>query len=106
MKETFPPRARFKWLLMTVRLSIINFAGIARTLVAVGTVRDASILWTTRLATPRSGSTRAAPGVATCGVGFATTCAGVGIGCVAGRTEGCGTKVSAIGGAGVTTGGC
>ena len=44
VNETLPPRARFKWLLMTVRLSIINFAGIARTEVAVGTESEASML--------------------------------------------------------------
>ena len=47
---------------MTVLLSIISFAGIARTLVAVGTDNEASILCTTRLATPLSGSIRAADG--------------------------------------------
>jgi len=87
-----------------VRLSIINFAGIARTLVAVGTESEASMLCTTRFATPRKGSTRAALGVATCGVGFATTCAGVGVGCVAGRTAGCGVNVSFVTGAGVGAG--
>jgi len=40
-----------------VRLSIISFAGIARTDVAVGTLSDASMLATTRPATPRRGST-------------------------------------------------
>ena len=44
VNETFPPRARFKWLLITIRLSIINLAGTARTEVAVGTVREASML--------------------------------------------------------------
>ncbi len=47
---------------MTVRLSIISFAGTARTLVAVGTESEASILCTTRFATPRSGSILAADG--------------------------------------------
>jgi hypothetical protein len=37
VNETLPPRPRAKWLLITMRLSIINFAGIARTDVAVGT---------------------------------------------------------------------
>ena len=63
---------------MTVRLSIINFAGIARTLVAVGTLSDASIDATTRPATPRSGSIVAAPGVIKTGAGFTGACAGVG----------------------------
>ena len=40
MKEILPPRVRFRWLLTTTRLSIINFAGMARTLVAVGMSSD------------------------------------------------------------------
>ena len=62
-----------------MRLSIISFAGIARTDVAVGTLSDASILATTRPATPRSGSTVASPGVANTGAGLTTACAGVGL---------------------------
>lgn len=60
-----------------MRLSIINFAGIARTDVAVGTERDASMLCTTRAATPRIGSRVEALGVTKVGIGFATGCAGV-----------------------------
>src|SRR3954452_20640367 len=52
VKETLPPRPRRRWLLMTTRLSISSFAGIALTLVAVGTVRLASMLETTRAAAP------------------------------------------------------
>jgi hypothetical protein len=63
--------------LITVRLSIINLAGIARTLVAVGTESDASMLWTTRAATPRIGSSDDAPGDARVGIGFTTGSAGV-----------------------------
>ena len=44
VKLTLPPRLRAMWLLMTIRLSIISFAGIVRTLVAVGTVSDSSML--------------------------------------------------------------
>ena len=62
-----------------MRLSIINFAGIARTLVAVGTEREASIDATTRPATPRSGSIVAALGVIKTGAGFTGACAGVGV---------------------------
>src|SRR2546423_6691531 len=39
-----------------MRLSTISFAGTARTLVAVGTVSDWSMLATMRAATPRSGT--------------------------------------------------
>ena len=62
-----------------MRLSIINFAGIARTDVAVGTVSDASILCTTRAATPRMVSTVDALGVTNVGIGFTTGSAGVGV---------------------------
>ena len=40
VNEILPPRVRLRWLLMTIRLSIINLAGMARTLVAVGTSSD------------------------------------------------------------------
>jgi len=63
-----------------MRLSIINFAGIARTLVAVGTVKESSMLLTTRDATPRRTSMRAAPGVIRTGAGRTTGSAGVGVG--------------------------
>jgi len=62
-----------------MRLSIINFAGIARTLVAVGRVSESSMLLTTREATPRRTSTRAALGVIKTGAGRTTGSAGVGV---------------------------
>ncbi|CAB4335835.1 unannotated protein [freshwater metagenome] len=62
-----------------MRLSIINFAGIARTLVAVGTESDASIDATTRPATPRRGSKVEALGVIKTGTGLTGACAGVGV---------------------------
>ena len=43
--------------MMTIRLSIINFAGIVRTLVAVGTVRLWSMFAARVLAGPFSGAT-------------------------------------------------
>jgi hypothetical protein len=60
-----------------MRLSIINLAGIARTDVAVGTEREASMLCTTRAATPRIGVKDAALGVIKVGIGFATGSAGI-----------------------------
>ena len=77
-----------------MRLSIINFAGIARTLVAVGTESDASIDATTLPATPRSGSIVAALGVLKTGAGLTCACAGVG-------TVTCGVTGAATTGAGV-----
>ena len=54
VKEILPPRVRLRWLLMTIRLSIISLAGMARTLVAVGTSSDADMFFTTAAAAPRS----------------------------------------------------
>ena len=54
VNEIFPPRERARWLLMTIRLSIITFAGTARTDVATGTSRLVSMFCTVRAATPRS----------------------------------------------------
>src|ERR1700735_4389538 len=53
VKDTLPPRPRARWLLMTMRLSASSLAGIARTLVAVGTARLADMLATVRAAAPR-----------------------------------------------------
>src|SRR5215218_2242269 len=55
VKETFPPRERARWLLMTIRLSASSFAGTARTLVAVGTVSETFMFLTTAAAAPRRG---------------------------------------------------
>jgi len=92
-----------------MRLSIINFAGIARTLVAVGTVKESSMLLTTRDATPRRTSMRAAPGVIRTGAGRTTGSAGVGVGFEdVVRTTCCGADaagVAACAGAGVTVAG-
>ena len=56
VNDTLPPRPRDRWLLITTRLSISNFTGTDRTLVAVGTERLASMFVTTRPAAPRSTS--------------------------------------------------
>ena len=107
---------------MTIRLSIINLAGTARTLVAVGTLNEPSILATTRALTPRIGSSRAASGVLKTGTGLTIGSAGVGDCSERSRTSFCvaevgvdatgatGAGVDATGagvattGAGVTTG--
>ena len=54
VKETLPPRARARWLLMTVRLSQSSLTGTERTDVAVGTVSETSMLAAVRAGTPRS----------------------------------------------------
>ena len=63
-------------MLITVRLSINNFAGTTRTLVAVGTESEPSMDCTTRAATPRSGSTDEAFGVIKVGIGLTIGSAG------------------------------
>src|SRR6476661_4103984 len=54
VKDTLPPRARERWLLITIRLSQSSLTGTERTLVAVGTVRLASMFCTVRAGAPRS----------------------------------------------------
>ena len=77
----------------------------ARTDVAVGTASDASMLCTTRAATPRIGSTAAALGVTSVGIGFTTGSAGVETGAFAGSVEACAvTGVAAGGFTGLFTG--
>src|SRR5712691_495505 len=75
VKEILPPRPRARWLLITIRLSTSSLAGTARTDVAVGTARLASMLATVREAAPRSRISLAAraacPAVATSPFGVA-----------------------------------
>src|SRR3954453_11906024 len=52
VNDTLPPRARARWLLITMRLSIRSLTGTDRTLVAVGTVRLASMFCTVRAGAP------------------------------------------------------
>src|SRR3954447_9663270 len=54
VNDTLPPRDRVRWLLTTIRLSMRSFAGIARTLVAVGISRLDSMFVTVRAAAPLS----------------------------------------------------
>src|SRR5580693_8701789 len=54
VNDTLPPRPLPRWLLITIRLSTRSLAGMARTLVAVGTVRLAVMFATVRAAAPRS----------------------------------------------------
>ena len=54
VNDTLPPRARARWLLITMRLSMSSLTGTERTLVAVGTVRLTSMFCTVRAGAPRS----------------------------------------------------
>src|ERR687886_616244 len=84
VKLTLPPRARRRWLLMTMRLSIISFAGMVRTLVAVGIVSDASMFVASVFAMPRSGVTTSSDGLP---VGEAGVGASAGIDCCFGPED-------------------
>ena len=76
---------------MTTRLSIINLAGIARTLVAVGTSSDASMFLTTAAAAPRS-TWLSSPGAAGTTGAFASAFSGAfGVVGAAGAGAGAGT---------------
>src|SRR6478609_7744299 len=97
VKLTLPPRVRDMWLLMTMRLSIISFAGIVRTLVAVGTVSDSSMFTASALVMPFRTVTLSSSGFSPPAEG-ATAGAWAGMGCrAAGRAV-----VRAIGGAPMT----
>src|SRR5262245_32694334 len=91
VNEILPPRVRLRWLLMTMRLSIISLAGMARTLVAVGTSSDAAMFFTTAAAAPRS-TWASSPSAA--GAGFGSAALGF-----AGATSVFGGCVTAGGGA-------
>src|SRR5215467_12295239 len=108
VKLTLPPRPRARWLLITIRLSAISFAGTARTQVAVGTASDASMFATMRAATPRIGLVVAWAGA---GVGFAPSafCASTGaataaLPSTASTRPATGVGGAALGGAAVTAG--
>ena len=54
VNDTLPPRARARWLLITIRLSQRSLTGTERTLVAVGTDSETSMFCTVRAGAPRS----------------------------------------------------
>ena len=54
VNETLPPRARDRWLLITIRLSQSSLTGTERTEVAVGTDNESSMFATVRAGAPRS----------------------------------------------------
>ncbi len=107
VKETFPPRVRFRWLLITMRLSASSFAGTARTLVAVGTVSESSMFFAIAAAAPRSCFCSVCALCVT-GLAFAACCGvalpvcgsvAAGLGCAAGLgAAGAALPLSAAGG--------
>src|SRR6478672_6249389 len=110
VKLTLPPRLRWRWLLMTTRLSMSSLAGTARTLVAVGTARLLSMLVTTRAAGPRSGTVSSSlvgpvglTAGASRGVGFAASAALGSAGASAGAA-GAGAALAGAGAAGTAAG--
>src|SRR6266536_1264501 len=98
VKETLPPRARLRWLLMTTRLSISSLAGTARTDVAVGTSSEVSMLVTTRAAGPFRTVVVLAAAVAGAGAGVVAVSRGTWTGAAAGA------GAAAAGCAGAATG--
>src|SRR3712207_9225852 len=89
VNDTFPPRERARWLLITMRLSARSLAGTARTLVAVGTVSEAFMFLTTAAAAPRSGDCLGPSPVAfAAAAGAAAFGAGAGLTCWSGRSAG------------------
>src|SRR5689334_11771150 len=104
VKLTLPPRVRDMWLLMTIRLSIISFAGIVRTLVAVGIVSDSSMLAASVFGRPRRTVT-VSSSVAPSAADGATLGAWAGIGCGdAGRAVVRATGCAPMTGMGAVTG--
>ena len=87
VNDTLPPRERRRWLLITMRLSIMSFAGMVRTLVAVGTVRLWSMFAARVFGRPRSGTISSSCGAsATIGWGLVMGTS-AGTGAVRGATE-------------------
>ena len=79
VKLTLPPRVRAMWLLITIRLSIMSLAGIVRTLVAVGTVRDSSMFAARAFGIPLRAVTVSSDGVASeAARAVSGACAGIG----------------------------
>src|ERR1700689_1917532 len=95
VNDTLPPRPLPRWLLITIRLSTSGLAGIARTLVAVGTVRLAVMFAAVRAAAPRSRTSIACCASGGGGAGLAG----------AGRVGETGGGVPLAGGAGAPGGG-
>jgi hypothetical protein len=88
-----------------MRLSAISFAGTARTLVAVGTLSDASMFATMRAATPRIGLVLTPVGAAFAGGAVGSAFAGAGAAFDgAGAAAGAVVEVVAVGLAGATVG--
>src|SRR3954469_7445429 len=98
VKEIFPPRARFRWLLMTMRLSKSSLTGTARTDVAVGTSIDAFMFFATAAAGPRSVTNSGPPVGSAAGSAF-------GFAAAAGLAAGAGAGAAAFAGAGAAAAG-
>src|SRR5690606_4354917 len=116
VNDTLPPRARRRWLLITMRLSIMSFAGMVRTLVAVGIDVLWSMLVASVFAMPLStvtvscGSDSAATGIDA----VVGACAGIGcglagaevvraMGVVGGALSAAGAAAGGVAGAGSVT---
>src|SRR5690242_15614574 len=97
VKEIFPPRARFRWLLMTMRLSKSSFTGTARTDVAVGSSREAFMFFATAAAGPRRVTYSGPSGASAAGAAFGFAAAGAAF-------AGAGAAAAGFGAAGAAAG--
>src|SRR5450432_2979960 len=103
VNEILPPRPRFRWLFITRRLSATSLAGMSRTLVAVGTVRLASMFVTVRAAAPLSG-TISSTAVSPSDAAVLALSAGAGARGGAGEAGGASGRADATGGEGAAAG--
>src|SRR3954465_5671685 len=94
VNDTLPPRARARWLLITMRLSIRSLTGTERTLVAVGTVRLASMFCAVRAGAPRR-TVRVGSSLAVGVAGFSGSL-GTGLAAAAGWTGRASARVLAV----------
>src|SRR4051794_6977570 len=94
VNDTLPPRARARWLLITMRLSISSLTGTERTLVAVGTVRLASMFCAVRAGAPRR-TVRVGSSLAVVFAGFSGSL-GTGLAAAAGWTGRASARVLAV----------
>src|SRR5215207_10227556 len=120
VNDTLPPRERRRWLLITMRLSIMSFAGMVRTLVAVGTERLWSMFAASVFGRPLRATISSSRSDSTTGCGLVIGTS-AGTGWVRGATEvvrasgawpmtgwgavaGAGSAAGAAGGAGIAAG--
>lgn len=107
VKEILPPRARFRWLLMTMRLSKSSFTGTARTDVAVGSSSDRLMFFATAADGPRSVTNSGPVGSSADGSSFGAALAAAGFAAGGAACAGAGAAAAGFAGAaGAAAGAC